>query len=529
MHNALVISPFATAPLDSGPRRRVHQMTKLLADNGFRITLLLLAWEDGWRVRHQERDFARLREQWDEVIVVYGDPKIGLPPLGGERHRLDEWWDFNLEHSLRNMLSRRFFEVCMVHRVWLSRAFDLFDDRPIKILDIHDLFWPRAALDAADGTAPGRFRPDEASELFGIERADIIVTAQEAHAADLARRCERRILNLPFCDPALEAEARAAGAAHDADPDNGVDAAGLEAEILRARDDLRSRAATGAARLLDAIARATEPLIVDLRGADLDADCLILQSYLSYLRVLGNDRSIVFVLPPKLMDVLGPFLPPAVTAIAPDALPAFWARVQGQPTVVDVFGTFRRGRKRTHEPHRLIRDRRWSPPPADRERGDDALDALPFFHSNIEREPAAIELRRRWARDNAALSANGPAARCLVFVDDLAGAAGLPEAALLGTRFIPLAHEAAFREAAMFLLESGGEVEVVWLGGQRDYRYRLVVEVCGLRHVPLWAMLDQVCISAGKLPQRTAKELDRDCESQLRLLTTGDIAGGAAL
>jgi hypothetical protein len=64
MRNALVISPFASVPLDVARRRRVYQTTRLLADNGCRITLLLLACEEGWRVRHQEEDFERLREQW---------------------------------------------------------------------------------------------------------------------------------------------------------------------------------------------------------------------------------------------------------------------------------------------------------------------------------------------------------------------------------------------------------------------------------------------------------------------------------
>src|SRR5579862_1245571 len=187
MRSALIVSPFATSPLDTRNRRWTYQTTRLLADAGFHITFLLLACENGWRVRHQEEDFANLRTQWGDVIVVYADTRIGTPPRVGGRHQLDEWWDFGLEQVLRNHLGRRSFEVCVVHQVWLSRAFDLCDSRTAKVLAAHDLFWQRAAAEEAGGIVPNGFRPAEGVELFGLERADMVITANERDAADLAR------------------------------------------------------------------------------------------------------------------------------------------------------------------------------------------------------------------------------------------------------------------------------------------------------------------------------------------------------
>jgi hypothetical protein len=213
-------------------------------------------------------------------------------------------------------------------------------------------------------------------------------------------------------------------------------------------------------------------------------------------------------------------LPPAVTAVDPEALAELLAGVRRRLTLVDVFGTSPIGGTGSGESFRLIRDRRWSPAPEGGRDGDEILGTLPFFHSNIVREPAAIELRRRWRRDNAARIGMGSAAVRVVFVNDLAGPLDLPGTTRqLHTSFVPLSHEAAFREAVMFLLDGGDEVEVMWLAHQGGRRQRLVVEVCGLRQIPLWAMLDGVCISSGKLPQRTANELDRECERQLRQLT----------
>jgi hypothetical protein len=648
MRSALVISPFATAPLDAARRRRVHQTTRLLADNGFRVTLLLLACEEGWRVRHQEADFARLREQWGEVICVYGDAKIGLPPRNGARHQLDEWWDFTLEQTLRNILSRRFFDLCLVHQAWLNRAFDLIDGSTAKILDIQEIRWRRERREAA-GVTPAGWLPDEATELFALERADIIVTALEADAADLARRTSQKIVNLPFYDAALEAETRAASASRYGDPDKvsfgfvgngdaadasnldavlaalqevagttpppveiviggeaheqvdapvpirrmaqielaaqigrevdyalapqfvagGLDtraadalalgipvlasgraAAGLrlaaslvcdsaeemasriveigrsrpplapvQAALHSARDHLRSRSATGEAKLLDAVAKATEPVIIDLGSADPDADCLALQSYLSTLRAFARHRSILLVLPPDLMPSVAPLLPLPVKPIARDALPSALQSIGGRVMLVDVFGAAPPAEGGFDRPYRLVRDLRWAPAPANANLDEATLAQTPFFHSDIDREPAAQELRRRWAHKNAAPLAAGTAPTRFVFVDDIAGAIDLAGIAdKLRTRIVPLSDQAAFRAAAMLLLEPAGPAEIAWLAPAQGLNYRLLLQLCAVRELPLWAMLDAACFVSGPLPPRAAKEFDRACEQQLSLL-----------
>jgi hypothetical protein len=649
MRNALVISPFATVPLDVGRRRRVHQTTRLLADNGYRITLLLLACEDGWRVRHQDEDFERLREQWGEVIVVYGDPKIGLPPRNGDRHHLDEWWDFNLEHTLRNILSRRFFDICLVHQVWLSRAFDLLDGCTAKILDLHDLLWRRREIFEAAGVAPERLFPDEASELFGIERADIVLTALESDAADLARRVAKKIVNLPFYDRALEAEIHPSRASRYGDPDkvifgflgngDGTDATNLKlvlaalekvvgttaapAEIVvagelgeradsqipirrvasiasvaqldrevdyavapqfvapgldtrladalalgvpvlaspfgsagvrfdpllvcnspeemasriveislsrpplskaqaamrSARDHLRSRSAAGATKLLDAIARATEPMVIDLSAADPQADCLVLQSYLSSIRVFSSDRSILLALPPDLMPHVAPLLPLPVTPVTGEGLALALEGIVGRVMLVDVFGTAPPSKTGSELPYRVVRDLRWAPMKPNPNLDEATLALAPFFHSNVDREPAALELRRRWARENEGFLGSAPPTR-FVFVDALAGPIDLAGTAdRLHTRIIPLSDEASFRGAAMFLLEGAGPVQIVWLARVQGHHHRLLVQLCALRDIPLWAMLDPACFANGRLPPRTAKSFDRVCEHQLGLLS----------
>jgi hypothetical protein len=213
---ALVISPFASVPPDAGHRRRVHQMTKLLADAGYGVTFLLLAFEDDWAWAHDEALHAELRAVWEDVIVVHASGHVGRPPTQGALHHLDEWWEPALETTLVNLSARRFFDVVVVHNVWLSKAFDFVHPASVKVLETHDLFWKRREAFARIGLPPSFFVTDQASELFGLGRADIVVTIQAAEARELLALTPRRVVNVPFYDPALHdaADATAAGYLH---------------------------------------------------------------------------------------------------------------------------------------------------------------------------------------------------------------------------------------------------------------------------------------------------------------------------
>ena len=208
MQNALVISPFATAPLDAGHRRRTWQMTKLLADHGYRVTFLLIAFEDPWYWRHDEDLLAELRAQWPEVILLYADRHIGAPPKSGELHHLDEWWDPTLEQMITNLTSRRFFDVAVVHNVWLSKAFDFLPSTTVKVLETHDLFWKRKEVFDRLGKKAEFFVISEEAEIFGIKRAHIAVTIQESEGMELIARTDTDVITVPFYDVTLEPNAR---------------------------------------------------------------------------------------------------------------------------------------------------------------------------------------------------------------------------------------------------------------------------------------------------------------------------------
>ena len=201
---ALVVSPFASWPADVGHRRRVAQTTALLRDAGYRVTFLLYAFEGGWYWRRQLRDFDEMRRQWDEVLVVQANRAVGMPPREGGFHALDEWWSEELEATLNNLFRHRHIDVMVVHNVWLSKALTLAPRATTTVLETHDLFWKRRALLDRIGIGHDFYEPEQAGEIFGIDRAQIAVAIQERDARELMPLVKPQLVTLPFHDPAME-------------------------------------------------------------------------------------------------------------------------------------------------------------------------------------------------------------------------------------------------------------------------------------------------------------------------------------
>ena len=209
MKTALVLSPFATWPADVGHRRRALQTTAMLKEAGYHVTFLLYAFEGGWYWRFQDRDFAGMRKQWDDVLVVHAEHSVGLPPREGRFHSLDEWWSQELETQLRNLFRHRHFDLFVVHNVWLSKALSLAPRATTTVLETHDLFWKRRAMLDRLGIGHDFYEPEQAAEIFGINRAHVAMTIQEKDARDLLPLVSAKVVTMPFYDAAVEADAPA--------------------------------------------------------------------------------------------------------------------------------------------------------------------------------------------------------------------------------------------------------------------------------------------------------------------------------
>lgn len=201
---ALVLSPFATHPLDAGQRKRAFQTTKLLQDLGFRITFLHYAFETRWYWGHNEEDDQILRQQWGDVLHFYGHKGVGLPPKDGRTHHLDEWWDSDLGSYLENLFRKRRFDLFVVHNVWLSKAFDHAPETCVKALEAHDVFSARAEQFRKTDVEPEFFHCSEEDEVFGLNRADLLLAIKEEDADWYSQQNLKTgisVLTLPYLEP----------------------------------------------------------------------------------------------------------------------------------------------------------------------------------------------------------------------------------------------------------------------------------------------------------------------------------------
>ena len=201
--NALILSPFATHPLDAGQRKRAYQTTALLQEWGFSITFLHFAFETRWYWGHNSDDDAVLKEQWDgDVLHFYANKKVGLPPVNGESHQLDEWWDEALGGYITNIFSKRQFDLFVVHNIWLSKAFDYAPYQCLKVLEMHDLFSQRAKEFEATGVSPEFFHCSEKDELFGLRRADLLCAIKHEDANwCMAREIGKtQVITIPYVE-----------------------------------------------------------------------------------------------------------------------------------------------------------------------------------------------------------------------------------------------------------------------------------------------------------------------------------------
>lgn len=201
--NALILSPFATHPLDAGQRKRAYQTTALLQERGFSITFLHFAFETRWYWGHNSEDDAVLKEQWDgDVHHFYANKNVGQLPVNGESHQLDEWWDEDLGGYIRNIFSMRKFDLFVVHNIWLSKAFDYAPSHCLKVLEMHDLFNLRAKEFEATGVAPQFFYCSEQDELFGLRRADLLFAIkQEDVDWCMAREIGKtKVMSIPYVE-----------------------------------------------------------------------------------------------------------------------------------------------------------------------------------------------------------------------------------------------------------------------------------------------------------------------------------------
>jgi hypothetical protein len=199
--SALVLSPFSTWPPTAGHRLRVQQSSAFFAKLGLDIHLLLYLFEDNWRWRFDQTAAKHICADWPNATILLASSNVGQPPQSGRYHALDEWWDPLLETYLARLFLTRHFDLLIVHNVWLSKALDLAPPATVKVLDTHDLFHTRDSLYTSMEILPDFFLPTKPAELFGLSRADLVLTIKEEDEKYLESLDIRSVITLPYVFP----------------------------------------------------------------------------------------------------------------------------------------------------------------------------------------------------------------------------------------------------------------------------------------------------------------------------------------
>lgn len=196
---ALVLSPFSTFPADAGQRKRALQSTTMFRELGYDITFLFYAFEEGWRARYNSEFAAGLHQQWGEVIIFKANRRVGAKPTSNGYHKIDDWWDDELANFLANIFDHRSFDLFVVHNVWLSKALDFAPNSTLKIIEAHDVFSVRRRSFEKLEIAPEFFIPSREEEIFGANRADIVITIQELEQKWFSDHgCVADVMCLPY-------------------------------------------------------------------------------------------------------------------------------------------------------------------------------------------------------------------------------------------------------------------------------------------------------------------------------------------
>lgn len=191
----LFISPVPTDPCTAGNRARISTLTNAIRELGHTVHFAYIPMEDADLPAMQTRFGSSAFHQiaWttqEEGAIKNIVRKAGrfLNSGAAFTYRLDAWFDTNANESLRKLNDLHHFDAVIVEYVFMSRAFEAFPDRTLKILDTHDSFGMRYKHYLDSGMRPRWFSTTLAEEEQGFRRANVVLAIQDIETNFFATR-----------------------------------------------------------------------------------------------------------------------------------------------------------------------------------------------------------------------------------------------------------------------------------------------------------------------------------------------------
>lgn len=208
MKKILIISPRPSHPYNAGNRARIVGLASQLQAMGYDVYFLY--------ARHDpNEDDSLMRNYWRDKYFVVTTPVSTMQrlqsklralhrrlPLPGslmsivQNRALDSLYDDRISRRVRELTAAIEFDVVIVVYVFMSKALEAFDNRPLKIIDTLDVFGNRHELYAKHGTQGGWFSTSAAQEARGLSRADVVVAITEDDRAYFEGLVERTVITV---------------------------------------------------------------------------------------------------------------------------------------------------------------------------------------------------------------------------------------------------------------------------------------------------------------------------------------------
>ena len=188
----LFISPAPYLPINAGNRARIDSLVGTLQRDGHDVHFALIPLEDGDNaamaaalpvghfhllksrsVRSMQGLSNRLRRK---VAGWLGHESAYL-------YELDAWFDDQLLPQLSKLQAEHQFDAVIVEYVFMSKAFEAFDNGCLRILDTHDCFGLRHRAYIAAGMRPQWYSTSMQDEERGFRRADVVLAIQAQEAS----------------------------------------------------------------------------------------------------------------------------------------------------------------------------------------------------------------------------------------------------------------------------------------------------------------------------------------------------------
>ncbi len=184
----LMVTPTQTNPATQGNSARILAFGRELKARGFEVDVLYYVLDD-WNPEIENR----MRREWSQLHIVEGRPhaKQSHAAYWG----LDDWCPAELVQKVRQLCKDHDYRAVIVNYVWLSACL-IGIDRPLRILDTHDIFGDRAHLAISAGLEPSWYFTSIEEEARGLDRADVIIAIQHEERQLLLPRTEASVLTV---------------------------------------------------------------------------------------------------------------------------------------------------------------------------------------------------------------------------------------------------------------------------------------------------------------------------------------------